>query len=166
MMRTSLILIYTLLLTCVVHADEKIFDYDKQKAAGKDIKKLVFIGDAGTHGARGNHEFVAGFILMARSLNDAYSNVHAVVHSTKAWPKDLSHADVIIVGPHQLADKGMIHVERLRQVPNQIAKKFFAGRSRHPFGNVVDRCLRPSALGDVPRDTVDGNNLSVLAHDR
>lgn len=98
MIRTAMTLTLAIAFVSVVHAEEKIFDYNKQKAAGKDIRKLVFIGDAGTHGPRGNHEFVAGFILIARSLNEAYPNVHAVVHSTKGWPKDLSHADAIIVG--------------------------------------------------------------------
>lgn len=88
--------------SCFAHAQEKaktkgVFDYDAQRAAGKDVKKIVFLGDAGTHGGRGNHEFVAGSILLARQLNEAYPNVHAVVHSTKGWPKDLSHADAIVV---------------------------------------------------------------------
>ena len=79
-------------------ADEKdLFDAEKQKAAGKDVKKIVFIADAGRHGGRGNHEFVAGSILMAREINAAYPKAYAVVHSSKNWPKDLSHADSIIV---------------------------------------------------------------------
>jgi hypothetical protein len=79
-------------------AERDIFDYEGQKKAGDDVVKIVFIGDAGTHGAPGNHEFVAGSILLARELHKAYPNVHAVVHSTKSWPKDLEHADAIIVG--------------------------------------------------------------------
>lgn len=75
-----------------------VFDYGGQKAKGTDVKKIVFIGDAGTHGPRGNHEFVAGSILLARQLHEAYPKVHCVVHSTKNWPKDLSHADAIVVG--------------------------------------------------------------------
>lgn len=77
--------------------EEKIFDYEGQKKAGPEIKKIVFIGDAGTHGGRGNHEFVGGSILLARELNAAYKNVHAVVHSTKSWPTDLSFADTVVV---------------------------------------------------------------------
>lgn len=80
-------------------AEERgLFDYQKQAQAGSDMKKIVFIGDAGTHGPRGNHEFVAGSILLARTLHAAYPNVHCVVHSSKNWPTDLSHADAIIVG--------------------------------------------------------------------
>jgi len=79
-------------------ADRDVFGYEAQRSAPDSVTKIVFIGDAGTHGARGNHEFVAGFILMARALNDAYPNVHAVVHSSKSWPTDVSHADAIIVG--------------------------------------------------------------------
>ncbi|MFT4546908.1 MAG: hypothetical protein ACI9UA_001951 [Pseudoalteromonas tetraodonis] len=79
-------------------AERDIFGYEAQRSAPEKVTKIVFIGDAGTHGSRGNHEFVAGFILMARALHDAYPDVHAVVHSSKAWPKDLSHADAIIVG--------------------------------------------------------------------
>jgi hypothetical protein len=80
-------------------ADETkdIFDYEAQKAAPDDVVKIVFIGDAGTHGPTGNHEFVAGSIYLARTLNEAHSNVHAVVHSTNNWPTDLSHADAVIV---------------------------------------------------------------------
>ncbi len=87
-----------LLLARVAGAAERdIFDYDAQKAAGDDVKKIVFIADAGTHGDRGNHEFVAGSIMMARALNAAYPNAYAVVHTNKAWPKDLKHADAVIV---------------------------------------------------------------------
>ncbi len=74
-----------------------LFDYEGQKAA-KDVRKVVLIGDAGTHGPPGNHEFIAASILLARRLHAAYPNVHAVIHSTKNWPKDLSHADAVVVG--------------------------------------------------------------------
>ncbi len=80
-------------------ADERgIFDYERQRAEGKDVKKIVFIGDAGTHGGPGNHEFVAGFMLLARQLHAAYPNVHCVVYPSNKWPTDLSHADAVIVG--------------------------------------------------------------------
>jgi hypothetical protein len=79
-------------------AEKDIFGYDAQKAAGSDVKKIVFIGDAGTHGPPGNHEFVAGSMFLGRALNRQYPNVHAVVYSSKNWPQDLSHADSIIVG--------------------------------------------------------------------
>jgi hypothetical protein len=79
-------------------AERDIFGYEAQRSAPDTVTKIVFIGDAGTHGPQGNHEFVAGFILMARALHDAYPDVHAVVHSSKNWPTDLAHADAIIVG--------------------------------------------------------------------
>lgn len=80
-------------------ADERgIFDYEGQRKAAKDVVKIVFIGDAGTHGPRGNHEFIAGSILLARQLQTAFPQVHAVVHSSKNWPTDLSHAHAVIVG--------------------------------------------------------------------
>jgi hypothetical protein len=81
-----------------VHAEKGVFDYEKQAKAGDDVVKIVFIGDAGTHGPPGNHEFVAGSMLLARELNSHYPNVHAVVYSSKNWPPDLSHADAVIVG--------------------------------------------------------------------
>ncbi len=83
-----------------VGAQEKerdIFNYVGQKKAGKDVKKIVFIADAGTHGGKGNHEFKAGAVYMARVLNSTYPNAWAVVYSTKSWPKDLDHADAVIV---------------------------------------------------------------------
>lgn len=83
--------------TIAAAAERDPFDYAAQRASGDDVAKIVFIADAGTHGERGNHEFVGGSLLMARALNAAYANVHAVVHSNKAWPKDLQHADAVIV---------------------------------------------------------------------
>jgi hypothetical protein len=79
-------------------AERDIFGYDAQRSAPDTVTKIVFIGDAGTHGPRGNHEFVAGFISMARALHDAYPDGHAVVHPSNNWPKDLTLADAIIVG--------------------------------------------------------------------
>ncbi len=81
-----------------VHAQERdIFNYVGQAKAGKDVKKIVFIADAGTHGGKGNHEFKAGAVYMARVLNAQYPNVHAVVYKSSNWPKDVSHADSVIV---------------------------------------------------------------------
>ena len=97
---TSIGLAVFMLVLCLrgVLAQEKgIFDYQQQIDAGKDVKKIVFIADAGTHGGRGNHEFMAGSILLAKQLNAAYPNVHAVVYSTNNWPKKLTHADAIAV---------------------------------------------------------------------
>ncbi len=99
-------------------AERDVFGYEAQRAAPDSVTKIVFIGDAGTHGPRGNHEFVAGFLLMARALNEAYPNVHAVVHSSNQWPADFSGADAIIVG--------LNHGERAG-TDAQIAKAMEAG---------------------------------------
>jgi hypothetical protein len=90
------ILLFSIQLSSAEERD--IFDYEAQKSAGKEVKKIVFIGDAGTHGPLGNHEFVAGFMLLSRQLQAAYPNVHCVVHTSKKWPGELSHADAVIVG--------------------------------------------------------------------
>jgi hypothetical protein len=77
--------------------DKDIFDYDAQKAADKDIKKIVFIADTAPHGGRGNHEFLAGAIYLARTINANYPKAYAVVYTKNKWPKDLKHADTVIV---------------------------------------------------------------------
>jgi hypothetical protein len=68
-----------------------------EKNAPKEVKKIVFIADIGTHGGKGNHEFKAGAVYMARVLNSTYPNAYAVVYTNKNWPKDLSYADAVIV---------------------------------------------------------------------
>jgi hypothetical protein len=77
--------------------EKDIFNYPAQLKAGKEVKKIVFIADTSPHGPRGNHEFMAGSMLIARTLNAAYPNVYAVVHPHYRWPKDLAHADAVIV---------------------------------------------------------------------
>ena len=64
---------------------------------GEMAKRIVFIADAAAHGPRGNHEFVAGSLLLSRYLKATYPHVDIVVHSTKNWPSDLSGADAIVV---------------------------------------------------------------------
>jgi hypothetical protein len=80
--------------------ERDIFDYDAQKAA-KDVKRIVFIADTATHGPRGNHEFVAAAMYFARRINADYPGAYAVVHlyskGKSEVPKDLKHADTIIV---------------------------------------------------------------------
>src|SRR5690349_16640301 len=77
--------------------ERDITNYEAQKAAGKDVKKIVFVADKRPHGPRGNHEFVAGAIYLARTINARYPNAYAVVHTQDKWPKDLSHADAVVV---------------------------------------------------------------------
>lgn len=79
-------------------AEKDVFDHAAQKAAPKSVKKIVFVADTAPHGDRGNHEFLAGAILMARAINASYpDSAYAVVHTKDRWPKDLSHADAVIV---------------------------------------------------------------------
>jgi hypothetical protein len=76
--------------------ERDIFDYEGQKEA-KDVKKIVFVADTGAHGERGNHEFLAGAIYFARTINANYPNAWCVVYTKAKWPKDLKFADTIIV---------------------------------------------------------------------
>ncbi len=89
-----------LLLAAPGAADEKkerdIFDYQAQNDA-TGVKKIVFVADTAPHGPRGNHEFLACAIYLARTINADYPHAYAVVYTMKHWPKDLKHADAIVV---------------------------------------------------------------------
>ncbi len=76
--------------------ERDIFDHDAQKAT-KGVRKIVFVADTAPHGARGNHEFLAGAIYLARTINAHYPDAYAVVHTKNKWPRDLEHADTVIV---------------------------------------------------------------------
>ncbi|HKI38667.1 MAG TPA: ThuA domain-containing protein [Gemmataceae bacterium] len=76
--------------------ERDIFDYEAQKDA-KDVKKIVFVADTDPHGDRGNHEFLAAAIYFARTINATYPKAWCVVHTKAKWPKDLKHADTVIV---------------------------------------------------------------------
>ena len=73
-----------------------IFDYEAQRTA-QGVKKIVFVADTAPHGARGNHEFLAAALYLARTINAHYPQAYAVVYTKDKWPKDLKHADVVIV---------------------------------------------------------------------
>jgi Trehalose utilisation len=99
--RLSLFAVALVLTAAPAFADDSkkerdIYDYDGQKAA-KDVKKIVFIADTAPHGARGNHEFLAAAIYFAQTINAEYANAWCVVHTKDKWPKDLKHADTVIV---------------------------------------------------------------------
>lgn len=98
--RCGLLLLGLVLLTNPASAQDKkerdIFDYQAQKAA-TGVKKIVFVADTAPHGPRGNHEFLAAAIYLARIINATYPDAHAVVHTQSKWPKDLKHADTVIV---------------------------------------------------------------------
>ncbi len=102
MLARALPLAFLLLVTPCRAADETkgrdLFDHEGQKKAGKDVKKIVFIAGTEPHGGRGNHEFMAAAIFLARTLNENYPNVWAVVYTRAKFPKDLSHADAVIIG--------------------------------------------------------------------
>jgi len=78
-------------------AEKDVFDYKAQHDAPDGTKRIVFIAATGSHGARGNHEFLAGSIYFARTINADYPNAYAVVYPQNHWPTDLSKADAIIV---------------------------------------------------------------------
>jgi len=83
----------------VAAADKKardIFDYEAQRTA-QEAKKIVFVADTAPHGGRGNHEFLAAALYLARTINAHYPHAYAVVYTKDKWPKDLRHADVVIV---------------------------------------------------------------------
>ncbi|MCC6416878.1 MAG: ThuA domain-containing protein [Gemmataceae bacterium] len=76
--------------------ERDLYDHDAQKAA-RGVKKIVFVADTAPHGPRGNHEFLAAAIYLARTINATYPDAYAVVHTMQKWPKDLRHADTVIV---------------------------------------------------------------------
>src|SRR5205823_5399248 len=76
--------------------ERDIFNYEAQKQA-KGVKKIVFVADTAPHGPRGNHEFLAAAIYLARTINANYPDAWCVVHTMKKWPKDLKHADAVVV---------------------------------------------------------------------
>lgn len=78
------------------HQARDVFDYDGQRAA-KGVTKIVFVADTDPHGGRGNHEFLAAAIYLARTINADYPEAWAVIHTKAKWPKDLTHADAVVV---------------------------------------------------------------------
>lgn len=74
-----------------------VYDYEVQRKAAANTRRIVFIASKADHGARGNHEFFAGSLYMARRINAVYPRAYAVVYSEDQWPKDLSQADAVIV---------------------------------------------------------------------
>ncbi|HYV39463.1 MAG TPA: ThuA domain-containing protein [Gemmataceae bacterium] len=76
--------------------ERDIFDYAAHKAA-KNVQRIVFVADTAPHGAKGNHEFLGAAMYFAQIINAQYPNAYCAVHTKKGWPKDLKHADTIIV---------------------------------------------------------------------
>lgn len=79
--------------------ERDIFDFDGQKAA-EGVKRIIFIADTAPHGPRGNHEFVAASVFLARAVNAHDPKAWAVVTTMQKMqksPRDLKHADAIVV---------------------------------------------------------------------
>ena len=78
-------------------AEKDVYDYDAQRAAPANTRRIVFIASKADHGGRGNHEFFAGSLYFARMVNAVYPRAYAVVYSEDKWPTDLTKADAVIV---------------------------------------------------------------------
>jgi hypothetical protein len=76
--------------------ERDIYDHAAQKAA-KGVKKIVFIADTRPHGDRGNHEFVAAAVYLARTINATYPNAYAVIYTNNHLPEDLTGVDAVVV---------------------------------------------------------------------
>jgi hypothetical protein len=76
--------------------DRDIFNHEAHRAA-KGYKRIALVADTDPHGARGNHEFVAAAVYLARTINANYPDAYAAVYTKQKWPKDLKHADAIVV---------------------------------------------------------------------
>jgi hypothetical protein len=75
--------------------DRDIFDHAAFKAA-KGVTKIAFIADTRPHGGRGNHEFVAAAVYLARTINANYPKAYAVVYTNNHLPKDLTGVAAIV----------------------------------------------------------------------
>ncbi len=76
--------------------DRDIFDHAAHKSA-TGYTRIALVADTDSHGARGNHEFVAAAVYLARTINAQYPKAYAAVYTRQKWPKDLSFADAIVV---------------------------------------------------------------------
>src|SRR5580692_2364946 len=68
--------------------ERDLYDLEGQKKA-PNVRKIVFVADTAPHGGRGNHEFLADAIYLARTINARYPNAWAVVTTKDKWPRDL-----------------------------------------------------------------------------
>jgi Trehalose utilisation len=76
--------------------ERDIYDHEAHKTA-KAGTRIALVADTDSHGARGNHEFVAAAVYLARTINAQYPDAYAAVYTRQKWPKDLKHADAIVV---------------------------------------------------------------------
>jgi hypothetical protein len=102
--RLSVAAAFALLLTAGISlaGDKKgqkerdVFDYAAQKEA-KGVKRIVFVADTAPHGPRGNHEFLAAAVYLAKTVNANYPDAYAVIYTVQHWPKDLKGVDAVVV---------------------------------------------------------------------
>lgn len=92
---TSLVL--SSAVTTAQSVEKDVYNYEAQRRAPANTRRIVFIASKADHGARGNHEFFAGSLYLARRINAVYPRAYAVVYEEDRWPKDLTKADAVIV---------------------------------------------------------------------
>lgn len=83
--------------TAAQNLQKDVYNYAAQRNSPANIRRIVFIASKADHGPRGNHEFFAGSLYLARRINAVYPRAYAVVYSEDQWPTDLSQADAVIV---------------------------------------------------------------------
>lgn len=76
---------------------KNVSNKEAQRATPANTRRIVFIASKADHGERGNHEFFAGSLYLARRINAVYPRASAVVYSEDQWLPDLSKADAVIV---------------------------------------------------------------------
>lgn len=74
-----------------------VYDYAGQEHAAPGTTRIMFIAAKGGHGGRGNHEFNAGALYLARTINAVYPKAWAVVHTDDRWPEACANQDAIVV---------------------------------------------------------------------
>ena len=113
-------------------------------SAAEGRKKIVLIAGRGSHGF-GSHAYKAGFLLLAKALNEGMPAVQAVVHH--GWPKDpaaLDDADAIFIGCDGGA--GTLVNPHIQQVEKLVKRGVGMGCIHYavlaPKGQQGDRMLR------------------------
>ena len=74
-------------------ATKYVRDYAGQAEAPPDTRRIMFLAESG----HGGHEFVAGALYFARTINAVYPNAWAVVYPDKKWPQTCADQHAIIV---------------------------------------------------------------------
>src|SRR5260370_14001554 len=103
--------------------ERDIYDHEAHKTA-KAGTRIALVADTDPHGPRGNHEFVAAAVYLARTINAQYPDAYAAVYTRQKWPKDLNHADAIFV----LMNHGGPAINPPAKEPTDRATGFTAGQ--------------------------------------